>query len=88
MVFLKSKITGRYITTNSPVIIKNVFGENSEEYRRAMENLEEIEDPTMIDMIKNGDRTLAVIRYRHMYPDASVKDALKVIRDMKRKMQR
>lgn len=88
MVFLKSKITGRFVTTNSPVIIKNVFGENSEEYRKAMENLEEVEDPTLIDMIKNGDRTLAVIRYRYMYPEASVKDALKVIRDVKRKMQR
>lgn len=86
MVYLRSKITGRFVTTNSPLIIKNVFGADSEEYRKAKDCLEEVEDPTLIDMIKNGDRTLAVIRYRHMYPEASVKDALRVIRDIKRKM--
>lgn len=86
MVFYKSKITGRFVTTNSPAIVADIFGKDSAEHKAAVANLEEVEDPQLVELIKHGNRTLAVIRYRGMYPDASVKDAMKVIRDIERKI--
>ena len=79
MKYYRSRYTGKIFTEKFAKLIDDVYGPGSFEYDISIGNLVLIEPPTLSECIKNGNESLAIYRYREMYPGTSWEDARKAV---------
>lgn len=71
MNYFKSKYTNKIIAGNFARCLNYVYGEDTISRLIESGGLVEIEAPTVEECIMHGGGSVAVVRYRELYPDAS-----------------
>ena len=75
--YYRSKITGKIIP--SIYVLDCIYGNNAIEKMIEEGIIEEIEPPTMEELIKNDIKTMVVKRYRELHPDSSFKESIAAV---------
>lgn len=87
MIFYRSILTGRIVAESSLNIIEAVYGHDELEHLINTDNvLTEIE-PTVIDCIRDGSKTTAMLRYREIH-NCGVRDAKNGVETLMKDMAR
>lgn len=84
MKYYRSRYTGKIFTEKFAKLIDDLYGPGSFEYDVSIGNLVPIGQPSLAECIKKGNESLAIYRYREIYPGTSWEDARKAIKIFKR----
>lgn len=89
MDYYRSKFTGKIVSGNATRIIEDIYGQDSFATMVIFNDaLVQIDPPSVIDCIDQGDIVLAVYRYRELNPDLSWDESYEKVIGMKRTMNR
>lgn len=84
MQYYRSTITNLIVSANFVKSLDYVYGKGTVENLIGDGTLEEVVEPSVIDCIRHGSGSVAVLRYREIHPETSWDEASSEIRKMKR----
>lgn len=88
MQYYRSKITNLIVSGNYAKALNYVYGKNTIEKLVEEHTLEEIKEPSVIDCVRYGSGSVAVVRYRELHPEASWDEASAEIRKIRKDIYR
>lgn len=91
MNYYRSEITGKILSDVSLGTFYNVYGRGADNIVDSSIKgyvLKQIDPPEVIECVKHGCGATAVIRYREVHPECSLKEARKAVRLMKKDLIR
>lgn len=86
--YYRSNMTGLIFGEVSASILKDIFGIDEFENEMAVGNIEPIDPPDVITLLRQGDRATAIHRYREIHPGTSLREARKMVNRIEKDMAR